>query len=67
MANLNSINSITIPTTLFQKWGNIWQGNIDSKGNAKSSNCFDKKQGMDFGKEIDPIIANEFAAMLGGI
>lgn len=67
MAILQPIPSVVIPQVTLSSWGNIWLGTVNSKGGIKAANSFDKKQGMDFGKTIDPIVAQAFATMLGGI
>lgn len=50
-----------------QAWGAIWLGTQNSTGGAKPANCFDKKQGMDFGKVFDKAFGVALAQMLGGI
>lgn len=67
MATLQSMPSVVIPQATLNTWGATWLGNVNSSGGNKNANSFDKKQGMDFGKAIDPIIAQAFATMLGGI
>lgn len=47
--------------------GAIWLGTENSKGNEKAPNCFDKKQGMDFGIQFDKAFGKSLAKMLGGI
>ena len=69
MASLQAMPAIKIDPTLLKKWGNIWTGTTLSSGTTpKSPNCFDKKQGMDFTKEvIDFPVAKSISAMLGNI
>ena len=67
MAILKPIPSLSFDKSLFCDWGKIWLGSVGSNGGTKNPNCFDKKQGMDFGKAIDPIVAKTFATMLGDI
>ena len=67
MAALNPIPDLTIPRELLMEWGAIWLGTTGSNDTEKAVNCFDKKQGMDFGKAIDPYIAKMIAGMLGEI
>ena len=61
---LNAALQLDMP---FQEWGKIWLGTVASNGGIKNPNCFDRKQGMDFGKAVDPIVARLLAAMLGDI
>ena len=68
MAKLQSIPDIIFDNTLLESWGNIWLGTDSSTpGKNKKANCFDRKQAMDFGKALDPIVGNAIAEMLGGI
>lgn len=67
MAALTKIPEILFDIDEMKAWGKIWRGTIGSKGKTKKANCFDKKQGMDFGKFIDPVIARALSEMLGGI
>lgn len=73
MATLSQMPPISLAPAQLQTWGTVWTstvGSTNSAGNptTKNSNCFDKKQAMDFGKEvIDPAFANALATMLGGI
>lgn len=48
-------------------WAAIWLGTAGSSGAVKATNCFDKKQGMDFGKVFDMAFGRALADMLGGI
>jgi hypothetical protein len=50
-----------------REWGALWLGTAGSNGNVKAANCFDKKQGMDFGKVFDMALGRALAEMLGGI
>jgi hypothetical protein len=70
MAGLQPMPQITIDSNLLKDWGKKWLGTLDSNGNenGKKPNCFDKKQGMDFGKIVlDPAVASALATMLGGV
>lgn len=69
MATLKqNMPSINIERNKLSKWGSIWLGTKSSTVKSKKTNCFDKKQGMDFGKEVlDPAVAQSFAEMLGNI
>lgn len=59
---------IDIEQSKLKKWGSIWLGTKNSANKSKGSGCFDRKQGMDFGKEvIDPAVAKALAEMLGNI
>ena len=58
MASVQPIPDICFDTEKLKQYGALW----------RVSECFNKKQGMDFGKEvIDPIIAQALASMLGDI
>lgn len=71
--SIQSIPSINLDQEVLQHWGGIWRstvGSPDDDGNptTKKANSFDKKQGMDFGKEvIDPAVAKALSVMLGNI
>lgn len=68
MASLNNMPPVKIDSTLLKKWGTVWLGTASSGAKPKEKNCFDKKQGTDFSKEvIDPAIAKALSEMLGGI
>ena len=68
MAKLQTIPNITFNTALLQPWGATWLSTVSSTaGKTKNSNCFDRKQAMDFGKALDPVVGNAIAQMLGGI
>lgn len=57
-----------VPSKAYLKeWGAKWLGTVGSNGKAKEAFCFDKKQGMDFGKEFDLAFGRALAEMLGGI
>jgi hypothetical protein len=54
------------------EWGGLWRGTAATptkKGvaKAKKPNCFDRKQGMDFGYVLDAAFGKALAEMLGGI
>lgn len=68
MPPLNSMPNIIIDPIQLARWGGVWSGTISSGLSPKSPDCFDKKQGMDFGKTlIDPIFASSISSMLGNI
>lgn len=68
MPAIQRIPSLVFEPNFFREWGEIWLGTASSKeGVLKNPCCFDKKQGMDFGKAIDPHVASTIAIMLGGI
>lgn len=68
MASLQPMPIVSLNTTSLASWGTTWLGTNGSNNTTKRQNCFDKKQSMDFGKNIfDPAIACSLAAMLGGI
>ena len=67
MAALKPIPSLSLDCDMLREWGKIWMGERGSKGGPKKPNCFDKKQSMDFGKAVDPVVAKCIADMLGGI
>jgi len=68
MASLQAMPPVVINLTSLNNWGTTWTGTTASNGRTKISSCFDKKQSMDFGKEvIDPPIANALSVMLGDI
>ena len=68
MAKLQPISNITFSQNLLQPWGKTWLDTVSSTvGKAKNANCFDRKQAMDFGKALDPIVGDAIAQMLGGI
>lgn len=73
MATLTSMPQVVIDPAKLLSWGGTWLGTVgsnDAVGNptVKKADCFDKKQGMDFGKAvIDPPFADALAVMLGGI
>ena len=69
MATLNTtMPPIIIDKEKLKEWGKLWLGKKGSSENTKKENCFDKKQSMDFGKELlDPLIAVSLSKMLGNI
>jgi hypothetical protein len=69
---------IKLDQDLLRKWGDIWLGTKGSEAKPKKKdakadpkpkkiNCFDKKQGMDFGIVFDGAFGNALAAMLGNV
>lgn len=77
MASMQRIPEVVFDAELLKKWGATWRApkrnptkEEKKKPNcpAKIGDCFNKKQGMDFGKEvIDPVVAKSLAIMLGDI
>lgn len=77
MAGLQNIPEIKFNPVILKEWGEIWRApkRPPTKAERKKPNCpvlvgdcFDKKQGMDFGKTaIDPVVAQALSTMLGGI
>lgn len=71
--SIQNIPSISLNQEVLQRWGEVWRSTVgspdeDGTPTVKKADSFDKKQGMDFGKEvIDPAVASALAAMLGGI
>src|SRR5260221_12081756 len=58
---------ITVQAGELAAWGRTWLGNRKSNGGPKPPNCFDKKQGMDFGLIFDRAFGAAIAQMLGNI
>lgn len=69
MATLKQVMPpINIDSKKLSKYGVMWLGKKNSISKSKEANCFDKKQGMDFCKEVlDPAVAEALADMLGNI
>jgi hypothetical protein len=72
MAALQEMPALNVAPAGLQQWGLCWlglEGTPSRNGNpaAKRTACFDKKQGMDFGKAFDLAFARAAAVMLGGI
>ena len=71
MARLQNIPILSLPASLLTEWGTIWLETTGSPKNGapttKAPNFFDKKQGMDFGKAVDPYVAQILSKMLGDI
>jgi len=69
MSSLKStMPPVVIDINLLLQWGSLWLGTAGSNGSTKKSNRFDRKQSMDFGKEVlDPSVAKSLADMLGDI
>lgn len=78
MGALKEMPEIKLDQNLLKEWGNIWLGtkrsepaqtkkgpNFRVEAKPKKPNCFDKKQGMDFGAVFDSAFGNALAAMLG--
>jgi hypothetical protein len=70
--------AIQIDNSELKSWGDLWLGNVGStpktkrrgivaSPKAKNVNCFDKKQGMDFGYVFDKAFGKALAVMLGDI
>lgn len=67
MASLQTMPQIIIDASKLAEYGKIWLG-ADGANKPKKANCFDKKQGMDFGKKVfDPAVAKALSVMLGNI
>lgn len=69
---LQAMPQVTPSTADLQTWGSCWlatAGTPAKNGSpiAKKVSCFDKKQGMDFGKVFDRAFAIAVAQMLGGV
>lgn len=59
---------VALDSAKLSEWGAIWLGSAGSDGGTKSPNRFDRKQSMDFGKNVlDPYVARSLADMLGDI
>ncbi len=71
---------IQLDQHLLKQWGDVWLGIkrsepaqskkqilLKTKSNPKKPNCFDKKQGMDFGSVFDSAFGNALAVMLGNV
>lgn len=73
MASMQSIPDIVFDSASLRDWGARWRSTIgspkaDGEATTKKANSFDRKQSMDFGKEvIDPVVASALATMLGNI
>lgn len=74
MAKLKRMPPLIFDAAKMKRWGKIWlgtEGSTDKKTGMptrKKERCFDKKQQMDFTKEIvDRSVAECLAKMLGGI
>ena len=77
MAGLQHIPQVSFETASLREWGATWRTPTRNPTKEekrkpgcplKMGDCFNKKQGMDFGKEaIDPVVAKALATMLGEI
>ncbi len=67
MPDIQTMPQIKFDPVKLKSWGDTWLGTHSSTGGLKKAYCFDKKQGMDFGKEIDSEIGTALATMLGDI
>ena len=77
MAGIQSIPDVVFDPAVLKSWGDIWRApkRTPTKEEKKKpgcpermGDCFNKKQGMDFGKEaIDPVVAKALSTMLGDI
>jgi hypothetical protein len=72
VASLRSMPQIVIDPVALSHWGTLWRGVVGTpKANgdpkAKLADCYDKKQGMDFGYVFDAAFGKSLAEMLGGI
>jgi len=66
MAELFSMPRIRLNDTAMQSWGQTWLGTTTETG-TKEPERFDKKQGINFGYEIDQAVGKSLAVMLGNI
>ena len=69
---LRPMPQIHIDAGRLREWGAVWRGTTGSPNKfgaatSKKPDCFDKKQGMDFGLTFDTAFATAMATMLGGI
>lgn len=74
MGTLKEMPPIVLDTAKLQQWGATWLGVERSPAKKpkagveprpKNSNCFDKKQGMDFGAVFDEAFGDALSKMLG--
>lgn len=76
MGILKEMPKIAFDQTLLKAWGTKWLGTDPSEPKAKKGkaiaalkptkpNCFDKKQGMDFGVVFDDAFGHALSTMLG--
>lgn len=76
MGQLREMPAIGLDTERLKQWGAIWLGTVGSPKKqkkktdpivqtAKKANCFDKKQGMDFGNVFDNAFGEALSKMLG--
>lgn len=66
MATLQPMPSIQIPQGQLGEWGQAWRGMPGGTGPQKPD-CFDRRQGMEFGRVFDQAFGSALAAMLGDI
>lgn len=62
----NSMPAITISPVSLAQWGTHWHA-VAGAPNVSAAQAFNKKQGMDFGKEFDNAVGVALSTMLGGI
>ncbi|MCS6625042.1 hypothetical protein N0B44_19185 [Roseibacterium beibuensis] len=71
MAELKDMPPLAVDQKSLASWGQIWLGTGGSSkvgvSATKVANCFDKKQGMDFGYAFDRAFGDAIAVMLGDI
>lgn len=69
MASLTDMPAVHIDPVLLRTWSGVWSGTrASASGKTKKAKSFDKKQGMDFGKEVfDPAVAKALSKMLGDV
>lgn len=67
MASLQTMPPVSIDAKNLAEYGKIWLS-AEGANKPKKASCFDKKQGMDFGKKVfDPAVAKALSVMLGDI
>ena len=72
VADLREMPEVRIPQTTLAEWGGRWSGTSgsprkDGTPTSKKPECFDKGQGMEFGRIFDEAFGVALAEMLGGI
>jgi len=71
MAALQPMPAVVIPRPDLQGWGALWLGTagggVGGAPTIKNVNCFDRKQGMDFGSVFDRGFGVAVATMLGNV
>lgn len=72
MAEIQQMPPIDLPVVTMAEWGQRWLGtdggvNGDANERQKATECFSRKQGMEFGRVFDVAFGNALAEMLGSI